>query len=175
MEAWLRAHVHAFEHFGGIPALAVPDNAKTGVTKAHRYDPDLNPTYYNFALHCGFGIVPARPYKPRDEAKVENPVQVAQRWIVTALRHRKFAFPSELVSPSPESAPEIRNSSILIWGYSKGFTETSGQVTMARKSASSCDLNQRDGTASQHFFCPLDAKLYQPLVRGTAHTDAKHT
>ena len=70
MESWLRAHVHAFEHFGGIPVLAVPDNTKTGVTKAHRYDPDLNPTYYNFALHCGFGIVPARPYKPRDKAYV---------------------------------------------------------------------------------------------------------
>jgi transposase len=61
MEAWLRAHVHAFEHFGGIPALAVPDNTKTGVTRAH---------YYNFALHCGFGIVPARPRKPRDKAYV---------------------------------------------------------------------------------------------------------
>ena len=90
MEAWLRAHVHAFEYFGGIPTLAVPDNTKTGVTKAHRYDPDLNPTYYNFALHCGFGIVPTRPYKPRDKAKVENAVQVAQRWIVAAVRHRKF-------------------------------------------------------------------------------------
>ena len=66
----LALSVHAFEHFGGIPALAVPDNTKTGVTKAHRYDPDLNPTYYNFALHCGFGIVPARPYKPRDKAYV---------------------------------------------------------------------------------------------------------
>ena len=96
MESWLRAHVHAFEHFGGIPALAVPDNTKTGVTKAHRYDPDLNPTYYNFALHCGFGIVPARPYKPRDKAKVENAVQVAQRWIVAALRHRKFFSLEEL-------------------------------------------------------------------------------
>ena len=53
----MRGHVHAFEHFHGIPALAVPDNTKTGVTKAHRYHPDLNPTYYNFALHCGFGIV----------------------------------------------------------------------------------------------------------------------
>jgi hypothetical protein len=70
MESWLRGHVHAFEHFHGIPALAVPDNTKTGVTKAHRYDPDLNPTYYNFALHCGFGIVPARPRKPRDKAYV---------------------------------------------------------------------------------------------------------
>jgi len=96
MESWLRAHVHAFEHFHGIPALAVPDNTKTGVTRAHRYDPDLNPTYYNFALHCGFGIVPARPYKPRDKAKVENAVQVAQRWIVAALRHHKFFALEEL-------------------------------------------------------------------------------
>ena len=69
MEAWLRAHVHAFEHFGGIPALAVPDNTKTGVTKAHRYDPDLNPTYYNFALHCGFGIVPARPLQAEGQSQ----------------------------------------------------------------------------------------------------------
>jgi transposase len=96
MECWLRCHVHAFEHFHGIPALSVPDNCKTGVTKAHRYDPDLNPTYYNFAVHCGFGIVPARPRKPRDKAKVENAVQVAQRWIVAALRHRKFFSLEEL-------------------------------------------------------------------------------
>ena len=58
-----------FEFFGGVPALTVPDNTKTGVTKAHRYDPDLNPTYQNFAVHYGFGVVPARPYsratKPR--------------------------------------------------------------------------------------------------------------
>ena len=73
-----------------------PTTPRTGVTKAHRYDPDLNPTYYNFALHCGFGIVPARPYKPRDKAKVENAVQVAERWIVAALRHRKFFSLEEL-------------------------------------------------------------------------------
>lgn len=96
MEAWLACHAHAFEHFHGIPALAVPDNTKTGVTKAHRYDPDLNPTYYNFAQHCGFGIVPARPRKPRDKAKVESAVQVVQRWIVAALRHRKFFSLEEL-------------------------------------------------------------------------------
>jgi transposase len=71
MESWPRAHVHALEHFGGIPALTVPDNTRTGVTRAHRYDPGLHPTYYNFALHCGFGIVPARPYKPGDKAVVE--------------------------------------------------------------------------------------------------------
>jgi transposase len=96
MESWLRMHARAFEYFGGIPALVVPDNTKTGVSKAHRYDPDLNPTYYNFALHCGFGIVPARPFKPRDKAKVENAVQVAERWIVAALRHRQFFSLEEL-------------------------------------------------------------------------------
>lgn len=90
MESWLQAHMHAFEFWGGVPALAVPDNTKTGVSKAHRYDPDLNPTYHNFAVHYGFGIIPARPYKPRDKAVVENAVQVAQRWILAALRHRKF-------------------------------------------------------------------------------------
>jgi len=90
MAAWLKAHEHAFEYFQGVPALSVPDNTKTGVSKAHLYDPDLNPTYYNFAVHYGFGILPARPRKPRDKAKVENAVQLAQRWIVAALRHRKF-------------------------------------------------------------------------------------
>lgn len=90
MESWLAGHVQAFDYFGGVPALAVPDNTKTGVTKAHRYDPDLNPTYYGFAQHYGFGIVPARPYQPRDKAKVESAVQIAQRWIVAALRHHKF-------------------------------------------------------------------------------------
>lgn len=90
MESWLRVHAQAFEYFGGVPTLAVPDNAKTAVSRAHRYDPDLNPTYYNFALHYGFGIVPARPHQPRDKAKAENAVQVAERWIVAALRHHKF-------------------------------------------------------------------------------------
>ena len=96
MESWLRAHVHAFEYFKGIPAVLVPDNTKTAVTKAHRYDPDLNPTYYNFAQHCGCAIIPARPYKPRDKAKVENAVQLAQRWVLAALRHRKFFALDEL-------------------------------------------------------------------------------
>jgi len=109
MESWLRMHVRAFEHFGGIPALTVPDNTKTGVTKAHRYDPDLNPTYYNFALHCGFGIVPARPYRPRDKAKVENAVQVAQRWIVAALRHHKFFALEELNAAIRELLAKLNN------------------------------------------------------------------
>ena len=90
MESWLLAHVHALEHWGGVPLLVVPDNTRTGVSKSCRYDPDVNPTYLNFAAHYGFGVLPARPYKPRDKAVVENAVQVAQRWILAALRQRKF-------------------------------------------------------------------------------------
>jgi transposase len=96
LESWIRAHIHALEFFGGVPKLVVPDNTKTAVTRACRYDPDLNPTYQEFAVHYGLGVVPARPYKPRDKAKVESGVQVVQRWIVAALRNRKFFSLQEL-------------------------------------------------------------------------------
>jgi hypothetical protein len=66
------------------------------VTKACRYDPDLNPTYQEMAVHHGVGVVPARPYKPRDKAKVESNVLLAERWIMAALRYRKFFSIEEL-------------------------------------------------------------------------------
>ena len=72
------------------------DNTKTGVAKACRYDPDLNPTYQEMAMHYSVGVVPARPYKPRDKAKVESGVQLAERWIIAALRNRKFFSIEEL-------------------------------------------------------------------------------
>ncbi|MGA8342591.1 MAG: IS21 family transposase [Candidatus Sulfotelmatobacter sp.] len=96
LEAWIQAHIHALEFFGGVPTVAVPDNTKTAVTRACRYDPDLNPTYQEFAVHYGMGVVPARPYKPRDKAKAESGVQVVERWIVAALRNRKFFSLPEL-------------------------------------------------------------------------------
>jgi transposase len=96
LESWIQAHIHALEFFGGVPTLVVPDNTKTAVTRACRYDPDLNPTYQEFAVHYGMGVVPARPYKPRDKAKAENAVQVVERWIVAALRNRRFFSLQEL-------------------------------------------------------------------------------
>ena len=89
-QRWTGPHVHAFEYFGGVPRLLVPDNPRTGVSRACRYDPDLNPTYQEMAMHYGVGVVPARPYRPRDKAKVEVGVQIVERWIVAALRHRQF-------------------------------------------------------------------------------------
>ena len=90
LPCWIGSHVRAFEYFGGLPRLVVPDNSKAGVTKACRYEPDLNPTYSEMAAHYGVAVLPARPYKPRDKAKAENAVQVVQRWIVAALRKRTF-------------------------------------------------------------------------------------
>jgi transposase len=90
LSCWIDSHVHALEFIGGAPEVAIPDNTKTGVKHPCRYEPELNSTYRELAEHYGFAVVPARPYKPRDKAKVEAGVQVAQRWIVAALRHRKF-------------------------------------------------------------------------------------
>jgi hypothetical protein len=90
LTAWLSAHMHAFEYFGGVPRLLVPDNPRAGVSRACRYDPDLNPTYQEFAMHYGVGVVPARHYRPRDKAKVEVGVQIVERWIIAALRHHQF-------------------------------------------------------------------------------------
>lgn len=87
---WIAAHVRAFEFYNGVPALIVPDNTKTGVSRACRYDPDLNPTYQEMAMHYGAGVLPARPYKPRDKAKVESGVQLVERWVIAALRHHSF-------------------------------------------------------------------------------------
>ena len=87
---FLSCHVHAFEFLGGVPAVTVPDQAKTAVKKSCRYDPDLNPAYRELASHYSTCVIPARPRKPRDKAKVEVAVLIAQRWIIARLRNRTF-------------------------------------------------------------------------------------
>jgi len=87
---WLRLHDEAFEYFGGVTAAVVPDNEKTGVTSPCRYDPDLNPTYAAWAEHMEIAVIPARARKPRDKAKVESAVLIAQRWILARLRNHVF-------------------------------------------------------------------------------------
>jgi transposase len=96
LPCWIASHIHAFEYFGGVPDIVTPDNLKSGVHRACRYDPDLNPTYSDMAAHYQVAVVPARPRKPRDKAVVENAVQVVQRWIVAALRKRTFFGLDEL-------------------------------------------------------------------------------
>lgn len=89
-ESWLMAHVNAFEFLGGIPELLIPDNLRSAVTKADRYEPILNENYLKLARHYGTAIMPARPYKPKDKAKAENAVLIVERWILMRIRKQTF-------------------------------------------------------------------------------------
>jgi len=90
LPSWIGSHVRALEFFQGSTALVVPDNLKNAVTRPCRYEPDLNPTYQEMAAHYGMAVIPARVRKPRDKAKVEGGVLVVERWILAALRKRRF-------------------------------------------------------------------------------------
>jgi len=104
---WLGAHVRALEYFGGSPRAIVPDNLKSGVHRACRYEPDLNPSYQDFAEHYGVAILPARVRKPRDKAKVAVAVQGIERWILAPLRHATF-FSLAVPSSTPRCGPSLR-------------------------------------------------------------------
>jgi transposase len=96
LESWIGSHSRALAFLGGVPQVVVPDNWKTGVRNACFYEPDLNPTYREWAEHYQTAVIPARVRKPRDKAKVENAVLVVERWIVAALRKRTFFSIAEL-------------------------------------------------------------------------------
>lgn len=93
---WVGAHVNALTYFGGAPNLVVPDNLKSAIVKACRYDPGVNRTYGDFAAHYGMGVLATRVRKPRDKAKVEVGVLIVERWILARLRHQRFTSLAEL-------------------------------------------------------------------------------
>jgi transposase len=93
---WLGSHVRCLEFLGGVPELLVPDNLKSAVKSPSRYEPDLNPSYAELAAHYGVTVLPARARKPRDKAKVEAGVLLAQRWILARLRRQRFFGLDEL-------------------------------------------------------------------------------
>ena len=106
---WIGSHVRALEYLGGVPEVIVPDNLKSGVTNPCRYEPELNPTYRDFAAHYSVSVVPARVRKPRDKAKVENGVQQAERWVLAPLRNRTFFDLAELNEVIRGSLVEINH------------------------------------------------------------------
>jgi transposase len=134
---WIDCHVRAFEFFQGVTKLLVPDNPRTGVTRACRYEPDLNRTYQEMAQHYGIAVLPARPYKPRDKAKVENAVGIVERWILAALRHRKF---------------------FLIADLNEAIEELLERLNSRR-------FRKRDGTRAS-LFADIDRPALQPLPAG---------
>lgn len=93
---WIGSHIRMWNYFGGVSTMVVPDNLKSGVTKAHRYDPDINANYQHVGEHYGFAIVPARIAAPKDKAKVENAVGCVERQILAPLRHLTFTSLAEI-------------------------------------------------------------------------------
>jgi len=114
---WIAGHTHAFEAWGGCPRIVVPDNPRTGVTKAHRYEPILNRSYEEMAAHYGVAVIPARPRRPRDKALAEIGVQVVQRWILARLRKRQFFGVAELNAAIAE---------LLAWLNERPFKKLEG-------------------------------------------------
>ncbi|MBA7679365.1 IS21 family transposase ISPpu7 [subsurface metagenome] len=109
LPSWIKAHIHAFEFFQGVMEIIVPDNLKAGVTSPCRYEPDINPTYQDLAEHYGTTVIPARSAKPRDKAKVESAVLVAERWILAALRNHTFFSVAELNEAIAQKLPALNN------------------------------------------------------------------
>jgi len=93
---WIGAHTRAFVAIGGVPRLLVPDNTKVAVIKACLYEPQVNRTYAEMAAYYDTAILPARPRRPRDKAKVEAAVLIIERWLLGRLRHRRFYSLAEL-------------------------------------------------------------------------------
>lgn len=104
---WIGSHVRALKFYGGVPAAIVPDNLKSGVTTPNRYEPVINPAYAEFAAHYATTVLPARPYAPRDKAKVETGVQIVERWVLAPLRKRTFFSLAELNAAIAELRDEL--------------------------------------------------------------------
>src|SRR6476659_1953419 len=106
---WIGSHTRAFCFYGGAPAMVVSDNLKSCITKACFYEPGVNRAYAEMAMHYDTAVLPARPYKPRDKAKVEVAVQVATRWIIAKLRNRRFFSLAKLNEAIAELVAALNN------------------------------------------------------------------
>ena len=119
LPCWVEAHAHMAEYFGGSTEIWVPDQLKSGVREPCRYEPTINRTYQEMAEHYGAVVIPARQGEPRDKAKVESAVQVAQRWILARLRHRTFFSLAELNEAIRELLDQLNDRPMQKLGVSR--------------------------------------------------------
>lgn len=110
---WIEGHNAAFAFFGGVAQLLVPDNAKVAVIKACLFDPMINRSYTDMARHYGTAVLPARPRKPRDKAKVEACVGIVERWVLGRLRNRIFTSLAELNAAIGECIADLNDKRVL--------------------------------------------------------------
>jgi len=116
---WNNGHVRAFEYFGGVVKIVVPDNLKTGITKPNYYEPDINPAYQELAEHFQFAVLPARIKKPRDKGKIENGVQNVERWVIAPLRNRTFFSLGEVNQAIREQLDKLNHKVMLAVGRTR--------------------------------------------------------
>lgn len=116
---FINSHIRAFEFFGGVAQMLVPDNLKSAVNVASKYEPVINQSYRQMAKHYGCTVVPARAYRPKDKAKVENAVLIASRWILARLRDQKFFSLEELNQALWELLEEFNATKFQKLNYSR--------------------------------------------------------
>jgi transposase len=116
---WINAHIKALGFFEGVPGVIVPDQARTAVRDICRYEPETNPSFADFAQHYGTCIFPARPGRPKDKAKVEVGVLIAQRWIIAALRNRSFYSIEEINEAIGELLEKLNSKKMRRLGRSR--------------------------------------------------------
>jgi transposase len=119
LSSWVHAHVRMLDYFHGSPAVWVPDNLKSGVTRAHQYEPEINRTYRDLAEHYGAVVIPTRVARPKDKPKAEVSIQIAQRWVLAALRHRAFFTLADLNEAIGERIDAINDRPMKVVGVSR--------------------------------------------------------
>jgi transposase len=158
LSEWISAHTRMVEYFGGVPAVVVPDNLKSGVRKACFYEPDINPTYHDWAQHYGTVVLPTRVRRPRDKAKVEAGVLLVERWILARLRHHTFFSLAELDE-------QIRR--LLEWLNNRAISEAGGQPAVALRDAGPAGAAGAAGAAR-------DPLRLRPVEEGAAEHRLSH-
>jgi len=116
---WIHSHIQAVEFFGGVPELIVPDQLKSAVSVASPYEPEIQRTFEDWATHYGTAVLPARPRRPRDKAKVEVAVLIVERWILARLRHQTFFSLDELNARIAELVVELNARTMRRYGKSR--------------------------------------------------------
>lgn len=116
---FIASHVRTLEYLGGVPAALVPDQLKSGVTRACRYEPEAQRTYEELARHYDTTVLPARPRRPRDKAKVEVGVQIAQRWILARMRNELHHSPASMNARIRELLVDLNARKMRRYGKSR--------------------------------------------------------
>lgn len=116
MMSWLNANSRCLTFLGGVPKLLIPDNLKSAVKKADRYEPVINDSYQALAEHYGTVIIPARPYKPRDKPKAENGVLIVERWLLARIRNETFYTLRALNNRLRELLTDLNNRPMKSYG-----------------------------------------------------------